>query len=251
VNVRTTYHLLIFGAFPIGAMGLAHLGLIHPAFAFVPVPYVVLVVLLARRIRCPKCSHRLMMQTFAILGHRWQTDSPYVRRYCDSCGYDLTGRGGEPPPGGPEAGEKAMPPVPLINPSMPVLFRAIAILGLVGGGMQLLLALTGLGKWFLLPPLRESPLAGPLVGLNGALAISLALAILKRYRQGLVLYFVFVAYAFGLVVYDLWQADMELWQAAMPGRTSTIVTCACFTIFLLVYGYVNRGWFRSEEKDRG
>jgi len=245
------YHLLIFGAFPVGAMGLAHLGLIHPALALVAVPYAGLVVLVARRLRCPECSHRLMVRTFTILGYRWQTDSPYVRRHCDNCGYDLTGRGAEAPTAGPEAGEKDVPPVPLIDLNMPLLFRAIAVAGLIGGAGQLLLSLTGLGKWFLLPPLRESPLAGPLVGLNGALAISLALAILKRYRQGLVLYFVFVAYAFGLVVYDLWQADMELWQAAMPGRTSTIVTCACFTIFLLVYGYVNRGWFRSEEKDRG
>jgi hypothetical protein len=114
--------------------------------------------------------------------------------------------------------------------------------------MQLLLALTGLGGVLILPPVRESPLAGPLVGLNGALALLLALAILKRYRHGLVLYFLYMGYASALVLYSLWNAE---WHAQMPGRTSTIVICVCLAIFVLVYGYLNRGWFRADEPNRG
>jgi hypothetical protein len=108
----------------------------------------------------------------------------------------------------------------------------------------LFFALTGLGELLILPSLRESPLARPLVGLNGVLAIPLALAILRRYRHGLVVYFLYMGYASGLALYSLWDADM-------PGRTYSIVACVCLAIFVLVYGYVNRGWFRSDECNRG
>jgi len=239
-----TYHLLIFGAFPIGSMGLMHLGLIHPALAFVPVPYAGLVVLLAWWLRCPNCGDRVMMQTFTILGIRVQMQSPYIRRHCDNCVYDLGGRGVAPPPAGREAGQEAMSLFPPLYPNMPLLFGTVVIAGLVCGAMQLLFALTGLGAQFIVPFVRESPLARPLVGLNGALAIPLAFAILKRYRHGLMLYFLSLGYGFAFVLYFLWHADMR-------GRASTIVICVCFAIFVFVYGCVNRGWFRSDEKDRG
>ena len=239
-----TYHLLIFGAFPIGSMGLMFLGLIHPALPLVAGPYAGLVVLLAWRLRCPNCRDRVMMRTFTILGHRVQMYCSYIRRYCDNCGHDLSGSGVVPPPAGREAGQKAISLSPPIHPNMPPYFLAVAIAGLVLGAVHLFFALTGLGGQLILPSLRESRLARPLVGLYGALTIPLALAILKRYRRGLVLYFLSMGYAFALVLYSLWPADM-------PGRTSSIVTFVCLAIFVLVYGYVNRGWFRSDEKERG
>jgi hypothetical protein len=238
-----TYHLLIFGAFPIGCMGLAQLYVVHDALPLLAFPYTGLVVLLAWRLRCPNCRARVMMQTFTILGHRVQIYSSYIRRYCDNCGHDLSGRGKAPPPADWEAGQKAISLIRPFHPDMPPLFGCAVIAGLPLGAMQLFVALTGLGTQFILPSLSESPLARPFVGLNGALTIALALAILKRHRRGLMLYSLYMGYAFALALYSLWHADV-------PGRTYSIVACVCLGIFVLVYGWVNRGWFRSDEKRR-
>jgi hypothetical protein len=248
VNIRRTYHLLIFGAFPVGAIGLSFLAVIDNALVLVVVAYAGLVALLAWRLCCPKCGERVMMQSFTILGYRIQMSCAYIRRYCDNCGHDLSGRGKAPLPAGRESEQKTISPVLVIDRNMPLLFRTIAVAGLVVGAMQLLFALIGLGELFILPPVRESPLAGSLVGLNGALAIVLALAIVKRYRHGLVLYFLYMGYASALVLYSLSNAE---WHAHMPNRTFTIVTYVCLAVFLLIYGYVNRGWFRAGERNRG
>jgi hypothetical protein len=125
---------------------------------------------------------------------------------------------------------------------MPLLFGTVAIAGLICGGWQLLFALSGLGARLLVPFVRESPVARPLVGLNGALVILLALAILKRHPYGLLLYFLSMGYGFCFTLYFLWHADI-------PAHTAAVAIWACFALFVLAYGYVNRGWFRRMSDD--
>lgn len=242
MSIRAKYHLLLFVAFPVGSMGLMLLGLLHPALALVAFPYAGLIALLGLRLRCPNCQERVMTQTFTVLGIQMQTQSPYIRRRCDNCGYDLSGRGAPTPPAGREAGQRAVSLFPPFFPNMPLLFGTVVIAGLVCGAGQLLFASTGLGAQFVVPFVRESPLARPLVGLNGALAIPLALAILKRYRYGLVLYFLSMGYGFSFMLCFLWRADI-------PARTATLVTWVCFGVFVLIYGYLNREWFHPKPDD--
>ena len=124
---------------------------------------------------------------------------------------------------------------------MPMLFSVVAMAGLALGVWQLLFALTGLAPQLVVPFVLAFPLARPLVGVNGALMIPMALAIVKRHRQGFALYLLSMGYNLTSTLYFLWHAR----KLTPP----LFAIWASFTAFVLAYGYLNRGWFRPGVDD--
>ena len=90
LSTRAKAHLLIFVAFPVGALGLGLLGLlVHQAFLWPAFVYTFAMGMWAAAIRCPKCGRPVILQTYSLLGHRVETWWPYVRKCCEQCGHDL------------------------------------------------------------------------------------------------------------------------------------------------------------------
>ena len=94
-NIRRTGTVLIFVVFPVGYCLLGYLwGRIHWVFGFVLVAFVVALLFLLRRMRCPKCGAPIGRATARLFGveRRWWWLVAPPSKNCERCGYDLTGK---------------------------------------------------------------------------------------------------------------------------------------------------------------
>ncbi len=96
-NVRRTYNLIGFVAFPVGFFLIGCLAvLVHGIVSLLIFPWLYFINIWQISLRCPNCGTRIRRPLRHI--HSLEMDfimGPYIApKHCEHCGFDLTGREG-------------------------------------------------------------------------------------------------------------------------------------------------------------
>ncbi len=122
--------------------------------------------------------------------------------------------------------------------SMPLLFAIGTAGGLIGGLWALIYAASGIGRTGILASVTDLPEGRLLAGISGVTMLATAITIVLHHRRGLVVWIVFVTLNYIVSVpYIAWR----YWH--IPSIDETIFSLA-LAVILIVYGWVNRDWFR-------
>jgi len=94
-NIRRTMTVLWNAGVPASCLLFAYLAVaVHPVFAPLLLSWVFLLARLVKRTPCPNCGRPIGWSRYKFLGTDAESGVP--PRFCAHCGYDLTGKGGEP-----------------------------------------------------------------------------------------------------------------------------------------------------------
>jgi hypothetical protein len=126
---------------------------------------------------------------------------------------------------------------------VPTGFALAAAGGLIAGLSLLAFAATGLGRTAILPSVAGLPEARVLAGVSGVTMVAMAAAVIVRYRWGLLVWLACAVVNYAAPIpYIAWRYK----QAPGAGVTAAGLS---ITALLIVYGWINRGWFRGPRRE--
>jgi len=92
MNVRNLYHVLLYVAFPVGAVGIMFLAAeVNRNIAILIFPFSIFLYSVIMSLKCPNCKHKIGRPK----GLKGMIMAKFcVDEFCEYCGYDLTQKKG-------------------------------------------------------------------------------------------------------------------------------------------------------------